>query len=228
MNARVSEKSCRRYRLLRRIWPGFLSPIERFLVQAPEHLARLESLGVSRERAVVTGNLKLDNFEVGDAGAVRSEIRRSLGWAAEAPVLLAGSTHPGEEELIAGAFQIFENQIRVGDVAVINGTGGAVFERFVVALLLTATVVGGLAGWGLGGTSRAALAMALAGFVFALGPGHNVPFLGNTPAVGEGLVLHGALIVTAAVVLEEVVWWLAGLLARPIGELVSATEAVVE
>jgi hypothetical protein len=77
-------------------------------------------------------------------------------------------------------------------------------------LLLTATVTGGLAGWLVGRTRRAVLAMALAGFVFALGPGHNVPFLGNTSATGKGILLLLAVILSASVVLVEVQAALAG------------------
>lgn len=74
---------------------------------------------------------------------------------------------------------------------------------FVVELLLAAGALGGLAGWLIGRTRRAALAMALAGLAFALGPGHNVPFLGNTPAAGKGLILLAAVIAAAATVLVE-------------------------
>ena len=81
---------------------------------------------------------------------------------------------------------------------------------FVRNLLLTAAVTGGLAGWIIGRTQRAALAMALAGFVFALGPGHNVPFLGNTPATGKGILLLLAVILSASVVLVEAQAALAG------------------
>ena len=81
---------------------------------------------------------------------------------------------------------------------------------FVRDLLLTAAATGGLAGWLIGRTWRAALATALAGFVFALGPGHNVPFLGNTPATGKGILLLLAVILSASVVLVEVQAALAG------------------
>jgi hypothetical protein len=74
---------------------------------------------------------------------------------------------------------------------------------FVGNLLLTATVTGGLGGWLIGRTQRAALAAALAGFVFALGPGHNIPFLGNTPAAGKGIILLIAIIFVASIVLVE-------------------------
>jgi hypothetical protein len=86
-----------------------------------------------------------------------------------------------------------------GNAALTISVGRALFI-FLVELLLAAAVVGGLSGWLIGRTRRAALAMALAGFVFALGPGHNVPFLGNTPATAKGLALLGVLIVVGAVV----------------------------
>lgn len=81
---------------------------------------------------------------------------------------------------------------------------------FIHDQLLTAVVTGGLAGWLIGHTRRAALATALAGFVFALGPGHNIPFLGNTPATGKGILLLLAVILSAAIVLVEAQAALAG------------------
>ncbi|MCC7165536.1 MAG: hypothetical protein IT331_23765 [Anaerolineae bacterium] len=93
--------------------------------------------------------------------------------------------------------------------AILDGSStGGVIARFSIELLLTATVIGGLAGWWLGHTPRAALATALAGFVFALGPGHNIPFLGNTPAVGKGILLLVVIIGISAIVLVESQAWL--------------------
>lgn len=86
---------------------------------------------------------------------------------------------------------------------------GQVVTHFILELLVPAMVIGGLAGGWLGRTWRAALSTGLAGLVFALGPGHNIPFLGNTPAVGKGLILLLAIIVVSAVVLVEMSEWLA-------------------
>jgi len=79
---------------------------------------------------------------------------------------------------------------------------------FALELLATATIMGGAAGWLIGHTPRAALATALAGMVFAAGPGHNIPFLGSTPAAGKGIVLLAAVVVASAVVLVEVAYYL--------------------
>jgi len=86
---------------------------------------------------------------------------------------------------------------------------GSVIAHFVGELLLTATVVGGVSGWLLGHTARAVIATTLAGFVFALGPGHNIPLLGSTPAVGKGLVILVIVVLVSALVLVESQAWLA-------------------
>jgi hypothetical protein len=96
--------------------------------------------------------------------------------------------------------------------ALFTGTGMNVIAKVSVAqagvifvrdLLLPAAGIGGLAGWLIGRTKRAALKTALAGFVFALGPGHNVPFLGNQPATGKGILLLIAIVLAASIALVE-------------------------
>jgi hypothetical protein len=90
-----------------------------------------------------------------------------------------------------------------------------IVARFVAELLATATIVGALVGWWVGQTRRAALATALTGFIFALGPGHNIPFLGGTPGVGKELALMVAVVVVSALVLVEGHAWLATRRAEP-------------
>lgn len=80
---------------------------------------------------------------------------------------------------------------------------------FVVGLLGTATGVGAALGWLVGRTRRAAGTMALAALVFALGPGHNIPLLGATPAVAKELVILAAVVGVSAAVLVEGHAWLA-------------------
>jgi hypothetical protein len=80
--------------------------------------------------------------------------------------------------------------------------------RFVLELLLTSAVMGGLAGWWLSRTWHGSLVTALAGFIFALGPGHNIPFLGNTPGVDKGLAILAAVVLVSSVVLVEGHFWL--------------------
>lgn len=78
-----------------------------------------------------------------------------------------------------------------------------VVARFIGELLLTAVLTGALLGWLLGRTRRAAAATALAGFIFALGPGHNIPFIGGTSGVGKEIVIMLSIITVASLVLVE-------------------------
>lgn len=80
---------------------------------------------------------------------------------------------------------------------------GRAAVHFILELLVTATLAGGLAGWLIGRTPRAMLSTALAGFIFALGPGHNIPFLGSTPGTLKGVVILMAIVVVSSVVLVE-------------------------
>ncbi len=96
---------------------------------------------------------------------------------------------------------MFDVTVPAGVLLISTGRATTIF---VLELLATSTLVGALAGWLIGHTARAALATALAGFVFALGPGHNIPFLGSTPGSVKGFLLLLVIVCVSAVVLVEV------------------------
>ncbi len=75
--------------------------------------------------------------------------------------------------------------------------------RFVVGLLGTAVVAGAVLGWLLTRCRRAVVRLAAAGLLLAIGPGHNIPMLGGTPAVGNELVILATVAGVASVVLVE-------------------------
>ena len=80
--------------------------------------------------------------------------------------------------------------------------GRAIF-LFIAELPLSAAIVGASLGWWLARTRRAAGAMALAGIIFALGPGHNIPFIGGTGGVTKEWAIMGAVIIIAALIQTE-------------------------
>ena len=95
VNARITERSFRRYRRLKPLFAGSFSRIARFLPQGEEHAARLRALGVPAGRIQIIPNLK---------GAAESPARPD--WIPDGdPVLVAGSTHPGEEAVVLDAWQ---------------------------------------------------------------------------------------------------------------------------
>jgi hypothetical protein len=90
-----------------------------------------------------------------------------------------------------------------GNSAVLAVSIGRVALVFILELLVTAALVGALLGWLICRSERAALATAVSGFVFALGPGHNIPLIGGTPGVAKELAIIAIVIVFSALVLVE-------------------------
>jgi hypothetical protein len=103
--------------------------------------------------------------------------------------------------------------ITAEESAVLTVSVGRAAVVFVLELVASSAIVGALLGWWIGGTGRAALATALAGVVFAVGPGHNIPFLGGTPATMKGLTILLLIVLVSAVVLVELEWRLRGAVA---------------
>jgi 3-deoxy-D-manno-octulosonic-acid transferase len=93
VNARISDRSWPRYRMLRRLWRPFLSTIGRALAQSETDAKRLSVIGLKPERVSVAGNLKFDVRAVQEAEATR--LLRSL--APGLRFLVGGSTLDGEE-----------------------------------------------------------------------------------------------------------------------------------
>ena len=67
-------------------------------------MPRWTSLGVEARRIVAVGSIKFDPENVAARPEVPRAILESLGVSLERPILLAGSTHPGEEQILARVF----------------------------------------------------------------------------------------------------------------------------
>jgi len=101
-NGRISDRSYRRYRLVRRFMSSVLADIRVFGMQSDEDARRIIALGAHPERVVVTGNIKIDASVPDPAGSV-DLWRRLLGLAPGQRVWVAGSTHQGEEAMVLDA-----------------------------------------------------------------------------------------------------------------------------
>ena len=102
-NGKLSQRSLRGWRRVVRVMPKLLRPVRMFAVQSEEHAARFRSLGVAPERIQTCGNLKFDNVVLKSRDAEAARQRERLGFPESAPVVVAGSTHAGEEEILLGA-----------------------------------------------------------------------------------------------------------------------------
>ena len=106
VNGRISDRSYPRYRLVRRWFRRVLVDMDRCCAQSDESARRLVDLGAPADRVVVTGNLKFDALPAPRPGPPGDgDFLRSLGVAADRPVLVAASTHPGEEGPVLDAFR---------------------------------------------------------------------------------------------------------------------------
>jgi len=100
INARMSERSYRRYRLIKRWFSKVIQCLTFIGVQREEDAQRFISLGFPKNRLRVMGNLK---FDIGlpsiDEQKVEMQKKR-LGLGPTQPVWIAGSTHRGEDERV--------------------------------------------------------------------------------------------------------------------------------
>jgi 3-deoxy-D-manno-octulosonic-acid transferase len=96
-NARLSEKSARRYARLGRFSRQTFLHIDRVAAQAEADAARFRELGVPAERVTVTGSIKFDMRIPASLEEQVEVLRRDWGGR---PVWVAGSTHEGEDELV--------------------------------------------------------------------------------------------------------------------------------
>jgi 3-deoxy-D-manno-octulosonic-acid transferase len=102
VNARLSPCSERRYRRFR----FFVAPIFRLLdlvcVPEREDIERWTALGVSRNRIHVTGSIKFDPDVQPESQAVATSLRDVFpAVSSDSLVLFGGSTHRGEEKILA-------------------------------------------------------------------------------------------------------------------------------
>jgi 3-deoxy-D-manno-octulosonic-acid transferase len=113
INARLSERSERRYRKFSALAAPIFSMLRRVGVQFEEDKPRMSALGIDQQRIEVTGSVKFDPSDEVVPEKKIAELRvllRDLGVSEGRPVLLAACTHSGEEALIGRVFVSLKEQ----------------------------------------------------------------------------------------------------------------------
>lgn len=135
INARLSQKSFRRYARVRSLAASSLGALAGIAAQTAEDAQRLRALGAPRVE--VTGNLKFD------AAPGPDQIEHGREWRAgygNRPVLLAASTRDGEEALLLDALEYLtppeallvivpRHPQRFDEVAALLASRGIAYER---------------------------------------------------------------------------------------------------
>tara|TARA_B110000238_G_scaffold44725_1_gene48298 strand:+ start:448 stop:1767 length:1320 start_codon:yes stop_codon:yes gene_type:complete len=110
-NGRLSERSARGYQRIRPLVHPMLSGLSAVAAQHRDDGARFVALGLPEAALKVTGNIKFDlNLSVAvrrQAAALSAKWRGNRGRQ----ILLAASTHRGEDEIILAAFAQIKKQV---------------------------------------------------------------------------------------------------------------------
>jgi 3-deoxy-D-manno-octulosonic-acid transferase len=97
VNGRLSDASFRRYRRVRPLLGSLLDPLSLVLARSPADADRFAALGVSPSSIRVAGNIKYDLEPDAEPLPWAAEVKRAAGGR---PVIAAGSTMDGEEDII--------------------------------------------------------------------------------------------------------------------------------
>ena len=104
VNGRISDKSVKRYHYLRGLLKDMLGTIDKFCMQSPIDAQYIIQLGADPSLVTVTGNTKFDQTYTSVSESEREELCEKLHLTGAYPILMAGSTHRGEEEILLDSF----------------------------------------------------------------------------------------------------------------------------
>lgn len=107
VSARLSDRSVSHYRKTGPLIAGLLRRFRGIGARSDEDAARFVSLGADAEKVVVTGDLK--EAALGAPASLAEDLATSLG---DCPLLVAGSTHVGEERVALDAFRALRDDGR--------------------------------------------------------------------------------------------------------------------
>lgn len=105
VSGRISERSHRSYLLFRFFFRRVLGCIDCFCMQTEQDARRIEEIGAAAARISVTGNIKFDQQLPAITPREQQQLSEALHIDPNLPVLIAGSTHRGEETILLDAFE---------------------------------------------------------------------------------------------------------------------------
>ncbi len=106
VNGRISARAYRRYLWVKPWLTGMLQQVDLFLMQSQADADRIVLMGAPLERVHVAGSLKWDaSLGARPASEAVRQAAAHLGLSGQETVMVAGSTHRGEESAVLQAFQ---------------------------------------------------------------------------------------------------------------------------
>ncbi len=101
INARLSQRSAKRYRLVSTLMQETLSLVDIIAAQTKSDAERFISFGAVSDKVFVTGNLK---FDINVPPSIKEQAQSLKRYfSVNRPIWIAASTHDGEDEIILNA-----------------------------------------------------------------------------------------------------------------------------
>ena len=105
VNGRLSDRSYPRYRYARYFLKPILNCFSAFCMQSQVDTERIISLGAPSRIVENTGNLKFDHVVRDLSHETVKTLKNNYGFPDDAVIVVAGSTHEGEEKILLEAFE---------------------------------------------------------------------------------------------------------------------------
>ncbi len=98
LNGRISPESLKGYKLIKPFMKKVLSYLDFIYMQGETDAERIVTIGADKKKAGIMGNFKFD---------IELDKKESVNWmdGVKGKILLAGSTHKGEEEIVLDAYE---------------------------------------------------------------------------------------------------------------------------
>lgn len=110
LNARLSDKHFGRYKRHAAFFQNVFSRITHVAAQHQTYADRFATLGVNRDRITITGNIKFDNLKSSVDDSHLQQLRNECGLSGEGPIIIFGSTRPGDEVLAASCWETWKTE----------------------------------------------------------------------------------------------------------------------
>lgn len=115
VNARISEKSLKWYRVLSKISKGFFESLTNkdnvFCSRTETDTTRLRNLGIPEAQIFTTGNMKFDNMVTAVPEDTKERLLRLFEIGEDDKVIVCGSTHEGEEAILLRIFKQIRTKV---------------------------------------------------------------------------------------------------------------------
>jgi len=111
VNGRISDRSYPRYRFVRFLLRPILESFSAFCMQSQVDSERIVTLGALSSRVDNTGNMKFDHKIKTVSAEKVEEIKNRFRLPQDVAIIVAGSTHDGEERILVEAYRNIASQL---------------------------------------------------------------------------------------------------------------------